>query len=100
MLLKWDHLIPVPFLTAATGWLGPYLNVLPLITVFLFILQQKLFMPPPTDEQSAMQQKIMMFLPIVFTFLFVSFPAGLVIYWTVNNMLTISQQYYIYKVLD
>ena len=45
-----------------------------------------------------MQQKIMMFLPIVFTFLFISFPSGLVIYWTVNNMLTITQQYYIYHV--
>ena len=45
-----------------------------------------------------MQQKIMMFLPIVFTFLFLSFPAGLVIYWTVNNILTICQQYYIYHV--
>jgi len=45
-----------------------------------------------------MQQKIMMFLPIVFTFLFLTFPAGLVIYWTVNNILTISQQYYIYYV--
>jgi YidC/Oxa1 family membrane protein insertase len=44
------------------------------------------------------QQKIMMFLPIVFTFLFLSFPAGLVIYWTVNNILTISQQFYIYKI--
>jgi YidC/Oxa1 family membrane protein insertase len=45
-----------------------------------------------------MQQKIMMMLPIFFTFLFITFPAGLVIYWTVNNLLTISQQYYIYKI--
>ena len=45
-----------------------------------------------------MQQKIMMMLPIFFTFLFITFPAGLVLYWTVNNLLTISQQYYIYKI--
>ena len=62
------------------------------VTMFL---QQK--MTPSVGDP--MQQKIMMFLPIVFTFLFISFPAGLVIYWTVNNILTISQQYYIYKVL-
>ncbi|MGY8762327.1 MAG: YidC/Oxa1 family membrane protein insertase, partial [Nitrospinaceae bacterium] len=43
------------------------------------------------------QQKIMMFLPIVFTFLFMSFPSGLVLYWTINNVLTISQQAYVYK---
>jgi len=36
-------------------------------------------------------------LPVVFTFLFMTFPAGLVIYWTTNNVLTIAQQYYIYK---
>jgi YidC/Oxa1 family membrane protein insertase len=45
-----------------------------------------------------MQQKIMMMLPIFFTFLFITFPAGLVLYWTVNNLLTIAQQYYIYKI--
>ncbi len=42
-----------------TGWLGPYFNLLPCITIALFIWQQKMFMPPPTDEQAAMQQKIM-----------------------------------------
>ncbi len=58
------------------------------------LLQQK--MTPSVGDP--MQQKIMMFLPIVFTFLFISFPAGLVLYWTVNNVLTIAQQYYIYKI--
>ena len=82
------------------GWItdlsvqDPY-YVTPVLMGITMFLQQK--MTPSVGDP--MQQKIMMFLPIVFTFLFISFPAGLVIYWTVNNMLTISQQYYIYKVL-
>lgn len=82
------------------GWItdlsvqDPY-YVTPVLMGITMFLQQK--MTPSVGDP--MQQKIMMFLPIIFTFLFISFPAGLVIYWTVNNMLTISQQYYIYKVL-
>lgn len=69
--------------------------VTPVLMGITMFLQQK--MTPAVGDP--MQQKIMMFLPVLFTFLFISFPAGLVIYWTVNNVLTISQQYYIYKVL-
>tara|TARA_B100000686_G_scaffold350750_1_gene447582 strand:- start:3810 stop:5444 length:1635 start_codon:yes stop_codon:yes gene_type:complete len=82
------------------GWItdlsvqDPY-YVTPVLMGITMFLQQK--MTPSVGDP--MQQKIMMFLPVLFTFLFISFPAGLVIYWTVNNMLTISQQYYIYKVL-
>ena len=82
------------------GWItdlsvqDPY-YVTPVMMGITMFLQQK--MTPSVGDP--MQQKIMMFLPIIFTFLFISFPAGLVIYWTVNNILTISQQYYIYKVL-
>ncbi|MCR4287106.1 MAG: YidC/Oxa1 family membrane protein insertase, partial [Deltaproteobacteria bacterium] len=39
-------------------------------------------------------QKIMLLMPAIFTFMFLKFPAGLVIYWLVNNVLTIAQQYY------
>ncbi len=56
-------------------------------------LQQKLN-PQPTDP---IQAKIFMFLPIMFTFLLARFPAGLVIYWTWNNLLSITQQYVIMK---
>ena len=81
------------------GWVtdlsvaDPY-YVYPVLMGATMFLQQKLT-PSMGDP---MQQKIMMFLPIVFTFLFLTFPAGLVIYWTVNNILTICQQYYIYHV--
>jgi YidC/Oxa1 family membrane protein insertase len=80
------------------GWIedlsvaDPY-YVWPVIMGATMFLQQKL--NPSIGDP--MQQKIMMMLPIVFTFLFMSFPSGLVLYWTVNNILTISQQAYIYK---
>ncbi|MDH3256123.1 MAG: membrane protein insertase YidC [Nitrospinota bacterium] len=71
----------------------PY-YVTPVLMGATMFLQQK--MTPSTADP--MQQKIFMFMPIIFTFLFITFPAGLVIYWTVNNLLTIAQQYYIYHV--
>jgi YidC/Oxa1 family membrane protein insertase len=46
-----------------------------------------------------MQQKLMLFMPIIFTFFFLNFPSGLVIYWLFNNILQIGQQYYINKKL-
>ncbi|PKN18822.1 MAG: protein translocase component YidC [Deltaproteobacteria bacterium HGW-Deltaproteobacteria-6] len=46
-----------------------------------------------------MQQKIMLFMPVIFTFFFLNFPSGLVIYWLFNNILQIGQQYYINKKL-
>ncbi|MEM7454729.1 MAG: YidC/Oxa1 family insertase periplasmic-domain containing protein, partial [Planctomycetota bacterium] len=63
MLLRWDSWMP-SFLAGENGWLGPYLNVLPLITMVLFLVQQKLFTPPPTDDQQRMMQKMMSFMMI------------------------------------
>lgn len=68
----------------------PY-HVLPLIMGATMFIQQKLNPAPPDP----MQAKVMMFLPILFTGLFWSFPAGLVLYWIVNNTLSIVQQWYI-----
>jgi YidC/Oxa1 family membrane protein insertase len=56
-------------------------------------IQQKL--TPTTMDPT--QAKIFMVMPVVFTFLFLNFPSGLVIYWLVNNLLTIVQQYYIHR---
>jgi YidC/Oxa1 family membrane protein insertase len=98
MLLKWDHLVPIPFLTAATGWLGPYLNILPLITVFLFILQQKLFMPPPTDDQSAMQQKMMKYMMVFMGFMFFKVPSGLCLYFIVSSLWGIGERKFLPKI--
>jgi YidC/Oxa1 family membrane protein insertase len=68
----------------------PY-YITPLLMGASMFVQQK--MTPTTADP--MQAKIFMFMPVVFTFLFLNFPSGLVIYWLVNNLLTIAQQYYI-----
>ncbi|MDG2035535.1 MAG: YidC/Oxa1 family membrane protein insertase, partial [Pseudomonadales bacterium] len=52
---------------------------------------------PPPDP---MQAKIMQWMPVVFTLFFVFFPAGLVVYWVSNNILSISQQWYITRQIE
>jgi YidC/Oxa1 family membrane protein insertase len=59
-------------------------------------IQQKM---TPTAGMDPTQAKMMLFLPVIFTFMFLNFPSGLVLYWLVNNILTIGQQYYINKKL-
>jgi YidC/Oxa1 family membrane protein insertase len=66
-------------------------HVLPIIMGATMLIQQRLNPAPPDP----MQAKIMMFLPVLFTALFWGFPAGLVLYWIVNNTLSILQQWYI-----
>lgn len=73
----------------------PY-YITPLLMGASMFVQQK--MTPTTADP--MQAKIFMFMPVVFTFLFLNFPSGLVIYWLVNNLLTIAQQYYINRRLN
>ncbi len=65
----------------------------PILMAFTMFLQQKLNPAPPDP----LQAKIMSFLPLMFLFLFATFPAGLVIYWTWNNILSIGQQWIIMK---
>ena len=65
----------------------------PLLMALTMYLQQKLNPAPPDP----LQAKIMSFLPLMFLFLFATFPAGLVIYWTWNNILSIGQQWLIMK---
>lgn len=72
----------------------PY-YITPVIMGVTMFVQQK--MTP--SNMDPMQQKIMLALPVVFTFMFLNFPSGLVLYWLVNNILTIGQQYYINKSL-
>jgi YidC/Oxa1 family membrane protein insertase len=70
----------------------PY-YITPIIMGATMFWQQK--MTPAMGDP--MQQKLMLLMPVVFTFLFLNFPAGLVIYWLFNNILSIGQQYYINK---
>lgn len=70
----------------------PY-YVLPLLMGISMFLQQRLNPPPPDP----MQAKLMMFMPVIFTALFLNFPSGLMLYWIVNNTLSFLQQWYIMK---
>jgi YidC/Oxa1 family membrane protein insertase len=70
----------------------PY-YITPIIMGGTMWLQQK--MTPVGGDP--MQQKIMLWMPVIFTFLFLNFPSGLVIYWLFNNIISIGQQYYINK---
>ena len=65
------------------------LYITPIVMGATMFLQQKMT-PTPGDSTQA---KIMMFMPLIFTFIFLSFPAGLVVYWLVNNVLSIAQQW-------
>ncbi len=71
------------------------LLITPIVMGATMFLQQKMT-PSPGDPAQA---KMMMFLPLIFTFMFLNFASGLVIYWLVNNVLSIAQQYYTNKYL-
>jgi YidC/Oxa1 family membrane protein insertase len=85
-----------PFMLWITDLSGkdPY-YVTPIIMGVTMFIQQKM---TPTN-MDPVQAKMMLALPIVFTFMFLNFPSGLVLYWLVNNILTIAQQAYINKSL-
>jgi YidC/Oxa1 family membrane protein insertase len=78
----------IPFMSPPYG-----IPVLTLLMGASMFIQQKMT-PTPGDPTQA---KIMLFLPIIFTFMFINFPSGLVLYWLVNNLLSIGQQYRIHK---
>ncbi|MBU0482119.1 MAG: membrane protein insertase YidC [Proteobacteria bacterium] len=73
----------------------PYLGGLPLLTLLMggsMFLQQKMTPTPATNPETA---KVMMLMPVIFTFLFINFASGLVLYFFVNNMLQMAQQHMI-----
>ena len=70
--------------------------ILPLVMGISMFIQQKLNPPPPDPIQA----KVMQFLPIIFTVFFAFFPAGLVLYWVTNNILSIAQQWMITKQIE
>jgi YidC/Oxa1 family membrane protein insertase len=83
------------------GWIqdlsakDPYF-ILPIIMGVSMLVQMKLNPAPPDP----LQAKIMMAMPIVFTFMFLWFPSGLVLYWVVNNVLSIAQQWQITRMIE
>ncbi|GJM06657.1 MAG: membrane protein insertase YidC [marine bacterium B5-7] len=84
--MLWIHDLAAP---------DPY-YILPLLMGASMLLQTKLSPQSPDPAQA----KVMMLMPVIFTFFFLHFPAGLVLYWTVNNILSILQQWYIMRQVD
>ncbi len=84
------------------GWIqdlsvmDPYF-ILPVLMGATMFWQQTL---TPTNFTDPMQEKIMKFLPLIFTFFFITFPAGLTLYWFTNNLFSVAQQYYVNRIFD
>ena len=74
--------------------MDPYF-ILPILMGATMFLQQKI---TPNTLTDPMQQKMFQLLPVIFTFFFLWFPAGLTLYWFMNNLFTISQQYYVNRI--
>ncbi len=85
----------IPFDPTIVPVFGPFLHmgVWPIIMGITMYLQQMLNPPPPDPVQA----KLFQFMPIIFTFMLAGFPAGLVIYWSWNNLLSIAQQWVIMR---
>ncbi len=91
MAWRWQGILP-DFFASETGWLGPYLNILPIITIVLFIAQQKMFTPPATDDQTRMQQKMMKYMMIFMGVMFFKVPAGLCVYFIASSLWGIGER--------
>ena len=91
MMLDWSGFMP-GFLVAPEGWLGPYLNLFPLLTIGLFLWQQKLFMPPAVDEQAKMQQQVMKYMMFFMALMFFKVPCGLCLYFIASSLWGIAER--------
>lgn len=92
MLVFWGEHIPListpanRFGSFSFLYLGPYFNVLPMAAVLLFYVQQKLTMPPPTDEMQETQQKMMKYMLAFSALFFYKVAAGLCVYFIVSGL--------------
>ena len=94
--LLWINDLSAPDRLMIPGVDIPMLGGIPVLTLLMGVsmyFQQK--MSPSSLDPT--QAKMMQLLPVVFTFMFINFPSGLVLYWLVNNILSIVQQYYVNK---
>jgi YidC/Oxa1 family membrane protein insertase len=93
MLWNWSSVMP-EFVTKAQGifGLGPYLNIFPLITVCLFLVTQKMTMPEPTNEQAAMQQKMMKYMTMFMGIMFYKVASGLCLYFIASSLWGIAER--------
>ena len=91
MFWDWRGYLP-EFLVTPEGWLGPFLNLLPLVTIWLFLWQQKLFMPPAMDEQQRMQQQVMNYMMLFMAVMFFKVPCGLCLYFIASSLWGIAER--------
>jgi len=98
MLYDWSWFMPA-WINNGQGifGLGPYFNLLPILTIVLFLAQQKMFMPPPTDDQAAMQQKIMKYMMIFIGVLFFKVASGLCIYFIASSLWGLGERQFLPK---
>ena len=88
MLVYWSNSIPFISQPEYYGWpfyLGPFLNILPILAVSLMLVQQKWTMPPPTDETQEQQQKMMKYMMVFMGFMFYKVASGLCIYFIASS---------------
>jgi YidC/Oxa1 family membrane protein insertase len=107
MLFDWSGIMPhavnngtgflwLPLIGPMLG-LGPYLNLFPIITLVLFILQQKVMMPPAADEQAEMQQKMMKYMMVLMGLMFFKVAAGLCIYFIASTLWGLAEKRFLPK---
>ncbi len=95
MLMAWHTWMPDFIAGRGSGWFGPYLNILPIVTITLFIVQQKILMPKATDDQTKMAQQIMMVMTVTMGVLFFKVPAGLCIYFITSSTWSLVERFLI-----
>ena len=98
MLFCWKPWMPDWF-NAGVGMfaLGPYFNLLPLLTVVLMIWQQKVLTPPPTDEQAIMMQKMMKYMMVFMGLMFFKVASGLCIYIVISSLWSMVERRFLPK---
>jgi YidC/Oxa1 family membrane protein insertase len=98
MLYDWHWFMPA-FVNSGVGifGLGPYFNLLPILTIVLFLWQQKMFMPPAADEQAAMQQKIMQYMMVFMGLMFFKVASGLCIYFIASSLWGLAERRFLPK---
>ena len=92
MLFDWSGWMPEIIAGRGTGYLGPYFNILPVVTVVLFLVQQKVLMPKATDEQTRMTQNMMQIMTVIMGVLFFKVPSGLCIYFITSSIWSLAER--------
>ncbi len=100
MVAWWGENIPWisdPNALGGTLYLGPYLNILPILAIALMVVQQAVTMPPPTDDQQAMNAKIMKVMMIVMGIFFYKMAAGMCLYFIASTSWALIERRFVKK---